>query len=272
MFSLSGHDLSTLPPERFLVWDLLRDTDPYYLNHQIFLVDYTAVEELRRNWVEWGFAKPSYVACTLFALSRVLQHHPLFNSYLREFPWVRLARYHGIDIAYTVEKPRTDGSPTLTLSVLRECGGLRFFDFCERLRLDKEAALEELGYHRTRRCFALIPNFLRMILFRLFCKPFPGIMRQIAGTVGFTSVGKDGVDFTTPLSPKTLTLSLGAVKERPMVRDGQVESRLSAYVTVTYDHRVADGRDCARFGQELRAFLEDEITTVVVESGKEATC
>jgi len=246
----------SLPVHRRLVWDLLRDTDPYYLNHQVVLVDFATVDGVRERLAAAGQPKPSYVAFVLYAMTRVLPRYPVFNSYLREFPWVRLARYRGIDIAYTVEKTGPDGSPLLTLSVLRACGDCRFDEFVRRLEGQKNQSLDELGYTRTRRLFAAIPNVLRMPLFRLCCKPFPAVMRSIAGTVGFTSVGKHGVDFTTPLSPKSMTVSLGAVRPRPMVVGGAVVPRQSAYVTFTYDHRVADGRDCAAFGDEVRRWLE----------------
>ena len=259
---MSGFELKPLSVQRHLVWDLLRDTDPYYLNHQIFLIDFTTVEKSRQLWADDGVDKPSYVACVLYGMTQVLPQFPVFNAYLREWPFVKLALYENIDIAYTTEKPDEEGKPILTLSMLRECGGLTFNEFLARFKKQKEASLEELKYRQTHKRFGLIPNFLRTPLFRLFCKPFPSVMRQIAGTVGFTSVGKDGVDFTTPLSPKSLTVSLGAVKKRPMAIDDEVIVRKSAYITLTYDHRVADGRDCARFGAKLRKFLEEDIASL----------
>ena len=257
---MSGFELKPLSVQRHLVWDLLRDTDPYYLNHQIFLIDFTTVDECRQSWADDGFEKPSYVASVLYGMTRILPDFPVFNAYLREWPLVRLALYENIDIAYTTEKPDDDGKPILTLSMLRDCGNLSFSDFLARFKEQKETSLEANQYRRTHKMFGLIPNFLRTPLFRLFCKPFPSIMRKIAGTVGFTSVGKDGVDFTTPLSPKSMTVSLGSVKKRPMARDDEVLVKNSAYITLTYDHRVADGRECARFGSNLRRFLEEEIS------------
>ncbi len=266
---MSGYELQPLSTQRFLVWDLLRDTDPYYLNHQIVLVDFTTVDEFRAQFASAGEEKPSYVACVLYAMTQVLPKYPVFNAYLREWPWVRLALYENMDIAYTTEKEGPEGKPILTLSMLRNCGELSFSEFNARFNEQKTASLEELGYRRTHQLFGLIPNFLRMTLFRLFCKPFPNIMRRIAGTVGFTSVGKHGVDFTTPLSPKSLTLSLGSVKKRPVVSGDDVVSRQSAYITLTYDHRVADGKDCASFGADIRQFLEVTIKDIEAKEVKD---
>jgi pyruvate/2-oxoglutarate dehydrogenase complex dihydrolipoamide acyltransferase (E2) component len=255
---LAGYELTPLSPQRLLVWDLLRDTDSYYLNHQVFLVDFTAVEELRTRFAKRGLPRPSYVACTLFAMSRVIPGHPVFNSYLREFPLTRLALFQGVDVAYTLEKFHPDGSSVLSLSILQHCDSWSFAQFLERFRQEKEAGLENLGYYRILRMFLLIPRFVRMFLFKLFCKPFPGVMRRIAGTVAFTSVGKHGVDFTTPLSPKSLCVSLGAVARRAVVSNDAVRPATSAYLTLTYDHRVADGRHCAKLGNDLKRSLEVE--------------
>jgi len=256
---LGGFEYSLLQGHRRLVWDLLRDTDAYYLNHHVILVDFTAIETVRDAYEAASLPKPSYVALGLYTLASVLPHHPHFNSYLRVYPFTRVARYAGIDIAYTLEKAGASGETILSLSVLKNCEVYSFGEFLKQFQGQKDATLEELGYHRTHRFFLAIPGFLRTLLFRILCKPFPGIMRRIAGTVGFTSVGKWGTDITTPLSPKTMTLSLGCIRRRPMERDGELKLVSSAYVTLTYDHRVADGRDCARFGAQIKEFLESEI-------------
>lgn len=258
-------ELVPLSPHRLLVWDLLRDTDGYYLNHHVFLVDFTTVESLRERLAGQGARKPSYVALTLFAMSRVVPRHRVFNSYLRTFPLTRLALFEGVDIAYTLEKIGHDGQPVLSLSILERCDELGLAGFLEEFERRKRAPLAGLEYHRVLRTFLAVPAFLRVALFKLFCKPFPATMRKIGGTVAFTSVGKHGVDITTPLSPKSLCVSLGAVRERPLVREGRVVAAPSAYVTLTYDHRVADGRDCARLGSDLKRFMETGLGDLSLE-------
>ena len=257
------YDLKPLSTQRHLVWDLLRDTDPYYLNHQIILVDFTAIDENRTKFVEAGLPKPSYVAYVIYALTRVLLNYPVFNAYLREWPFTRLAYYKNIDVAYAVEKEDSNSESVLTLGMLRNSENLSFDEFLTLFNEQKNSKLEEMGYARTLSLLAMIPTFLRTTLFRLFCKPFPKIMRSIAGTVAFTSVGKYGVDFTTPLSPKSLTVSLGSVKKRPLVVEDQVEARQTAHITFTYDHRVADGSECASLANELRSFLEEDVAVIM---------
>lgn len=238
------------------MWDLLRDTDGYYLNHHVLLVDFTEVERLRERSSARGEPKPSYVACVLHAMSRVLPRHPVFNSYLRTFPTPKLALYDAVDIAFTVEKRDGDRGEAVLLHVLRDSGSLPLAAIAAHLRELSARPLSEMPYLPTYRAFLAIPSFLRMALFRLLCKPFPERMRQIGGTCAFTSVGREGTDFTMPLSPKSLTVSLGRVATRPFAAEGGLDARRCAHLTLTYDHRVADGNACARLGQDLKRFLE----------------
>ena len=43
----------------------------------------------------------------------------------------------------------------------------------------------------------------------------------------------------------------------PVVRDGTIVPRLLLPLTLTFDHRVADGADGARFAAEIVALLEN---------------
>lgn len=250
------HTLTKLSPQRNLVCDLLRDTDCYYLNHHIFMVDFSGIEKIRQDLTEQGQKAPSFVAFTLFALAETLSDYPVFNSYLRDFPLRRLALYRGVDIAYTALKTDLTGSRQLTLSILEQCQNMCFRDFHDKYMNQCNSSLEGLGFYKILKLFALIPDSLRFALFRLFCKPFPSVMRKIGGTVAFTSVGKYGVDITTPLSPKSLTLSLGAIKPRVIESEGKPCVKMAGYITLTYDHRIADGAECASLGNAIRHFME----------------
>ncbi|HBC76791.1 MAG: hypothetical protein A2008_11985 [Candidatus Wallbacteria bacterium GWC2_49_35] len=253
---MKNYRLEKLSPDRRLVWDLLSDTDSYYLNHQIILIDFCAVEKARAGAAANGSVRPSYTAFMFYAISRALPRFPAFNSYLRGFPSAKLAFYKDIDICFTMEREKKNGGKYVALSILKNCEHKTFSaingDFCAL----KSADYEKTDSYRNRSLFLRIPNFIRMLLFRLFYKPFPSKMREIAGTCAFTSVGKYGVDFTTPLSPKSMTFSLGRVRERPAAVNGSIEARLSAYVTLTYDHRIADGAECAALGSLVKEIIE----------------
>jgi pyruvate/2-oxoglutarate dehydrogenase complex dihydrolipoamide acyltransferase (E2) component len=76
----------------------------------------------------------------------------------------------------------------------------------------------------------------------------PGELR--GGTFTITSAGKAAGLFVTPLinHPEVAILGIHRIDERPVVRDGEVVVRRMGNVSVTFDHRVIDGKRAADFG------------------------
>lgn len=249
------HELRPLDHERYLVWDLLRETDPYYLNHHLFDVDFGAIEADRCRRRQDRRPVPSFVAYALAAYGRVLDRHRILNSYLRLWPRTRLAVYDRVDVALTIER-EADGRRIVLLSLLTDAGHRSVDEIHAFLQHRRTAPLADLPEYDSYRRMLRIPAWCRWHLFQLVVKPFPGWMQQLVGTTAFTSIGRFGTTLTTPLSPRTVTMSLGRVEPRPRAHDGAVTIRPSAWVTLTYDHRVVDGAEIARAGDEVRDWLE----------------
>ena len=70
------------------------------------------------------------------------------------------------------------------------------------------------------------------------------------GTFTVTSAGKAAGLFVTPLinHPEVAILGIHRIEERPVARDGEVVVRRMGNVSVTFDHRVIDGKRAADFG------------------------
>ncbi|MBF0544612.1 MAG: 2-oxo acid dehydrogenase subunit E2 [Candidatus Riflebacteria bacterium] len=247
-----------LGSDRYLVWDLLRETDPYYLNHHLFDVDFSRIENIRIKRKNEGKSVPSYVSLAMTAYAKALYQFPRLNSYLRLYPFTRLAIYQDVDISFTVERDWL-GKRIVLLAVLPTAQNLSFDEVHEFLKKRHSAPLEELDEFARYKRLLKIPVFLRWRLFQLFIKPFPELLRQLVGTTAFTSIGRFGTTLTTPLSPRTCTMSLGKVEMRPRYVKGSIEGRLSAWLTLTYDHRVSDGAEIARMGDWLKNLIENEL-------------
>jgi len=78
------------------------------------------------------------------------------------------------------------------------------------------------------------------------------------GTFTVTSAGKAAGLFTTPLvnHPEVAILGVYRIADRPVVRDGEVVARRMGNVSVTFDHRVIDGKRAAEFGLAVIGRLE----------------
>jgi pyruvate dehydrogenase E2 component (dihydrolipoamide acetyltransferase) len=79
------------------------------------------------------------------------------------------------------------------------------------------------------------------------------------GTFTITNVGPIGGTALIPAInyPEVAILGMGRVQEKPVVRDGQVVIRKMLPLTLSFDHRVADGADAARFVSEMVRELSD---------------
>jgi 2-oxoglutarate dehydrogenase E2 component (dihydrolipoamide succinyltransferase) len=83
------------------------------------------------------------------------------------------------------------------------------------------------------------------------------------GTFTLTNTGSRGALFDTPIinQPQVAILGLGAVVKRPMVVKGDdggesIAIRSMVYLGLSYDHRIVDGADAARFLVTLKERLE----------------
>jgi pyruvate dehydrogenase E2 component (dihydrolipoamide acetyltransferase) len=85
------------------------------------------------------------------------------------------------------------------------------------------------------------------------------------GTFTLTNVGAIGGINAIPTInyPEVAILATGRVQEKPVVRDGQIVIRKMLPVTLTFDHRVIDGADAARFVTALVRRLSEPLSLLV---------
>ena len=75
-----------------------------------------------------------------------------------------------------------------------------------------------------------------------------------------SSLGGIGGTHFTPIinPPEVAVLGVSRAIERPdLRRNGELEPRLICGLSLSYDHRVIDGADAARFTTRLREVLSD---------------
>jgi pyruvate dehydrogenase E2 component (dihydrolipoamide acetyltransferase) len=78
------------------------------------------------------------------------------------------------------------------------------------------------------------------------------------GVFSVSNLGSLGVDRFTALvnPPEAAILAMGRVRDRVVARDGKAEVRPVVTLTLSVDHRVADGADAARFLDDVAKRLE----------------
>lgn len=194
-------------------------------------VDVTAIDRLR-NKAKASFearegVKLSFLPFFAIATCEALKQHPVVNASVDGEEII----YHGAEhLGIAVDTDRG-----LLVPVIRDAGDLnmggiarKIADVASRTR-DNKISPDELG----------------------------------GGTFTITNTGSRGALFDTPIinQPQVAILGLGSVVKRPMVVKGAdggetIAIRSMVYLALSYDHRIVDGADAARFLTTLKERLE----------------
>ncbi len=190
--------------------------------------DFTQLNALRKKFAaayEKKRAKLTLTPFVLKALVETLKKHPIFNSSLDEAAnEIVLKEYFHIGIAVDTEQG-------LIVPVIRDV------DKKSMLELVKE--LEQLAQKARDR--------------KVTAEELKG------GTFTISNQGAIGGAHFTPIvnKPQVAILGLGRGALKPVVRDGKVVVRMMTPLGLSYDHRVIDGGEAARFIVDLVAALQD---------------
>jgi pyruvate dehydrogenase E2 component (dihydrolipoyllysine-residue acetyltransferase) len=94
------------------------------------------------------------------------------------------------------------------------------------------------------------------------------------GTFTISNQGGIGGGYFTPIihTPEVAILGLGRAEIKPVVRSGKIEEAMLLPLSLSYDHRVIDGANAARFirdlAEELGNFKEDEVKPEAEENAQ----
>ena len=194
-------------------------------------VDVTKIARLRdkakANFEAREGVKLSFLPFFAVAVCEALKQHPVVNSSIDGDNIV----YHGAEhLGVAVDTERGLLVPVIHNAGDLNMGGIarKIADLAARTR-DNKVTPDELG----------------------------------GGTFTLTNTGSRGALFDTPIinQPQSAILGLGAVVKRPMVVKGAdggetIAIRSMVYLALSYDHRIVDGADAARFLVTLKDRLE----------------
>ena len=190
--------------------------------------DITALTELRKKYAPLYEKKSVRLTLTSFALKaavEVLKKHPIFNASLDEAAnQIVYKQYYHIGLAVDTEQG-------LIVPVIRDVDKKSMFD------LSREVT-ELAGKARDRKI---------------------GLEELKGSTFTISNQGGIGGAHFTPIinKPDVAILGLGRGGLKPVVKQDKIELRTMMPVALSYDHRLIDGGNAARFTVDLvKAFEE----------------
>jgi pyruvate dehydrogenase E2 component (dihydrolipoamide acetyltransferase) len=190
--------------------------------------DITALEAFRQKHHAEGREHDAQLTLTTFVLKAVvaaLKHHPRFNASVdHDNGELVLKHYYHLGVAVDTERG-------LIVPVLRDVDRKSVWDLAA-----------ELGQLTARTRAGKVER------------------EELHGaTFTITNIGSLGGTGMVPIInyPEVAILGLARARQEPVVIDGAIAPRLILPLSLTFDHRIADGADAARFITDLVRDLED---------------
>lgn len=230
--------------------DAIRSFAPVHLDTE---VDMSRIVADRAQAKEQG-GRRSVVGYVVVAAGRVLTKHPEANAAVQGRIRPRVARYPFVHAKVTLDRT-LGGSRVVLATVVPNVHEATLADVQDHLDRTRDADADhgpEFAAIRAVHRAPLPPAFLR---FRRAVRDLR-LRPLLTGTVAVTSLGHRDVDGFYSVGGTTVTLGVGRVVERPVVRDGHVVVAPVLRLSLTFDHRVIDGAEAADVLTDLKQELE----------------
>ncbi|MDB1089348.1 2-oxo acid dehydrogenase subunit E2 [Streptomyces sp. ACA25] len=195
----------------------------------------------------------SVVTYVVQAVGRVLDRHPDANAACSGGPRPRRIRYPFVDVKLTMDR-ESAGTRVVLTSVLPDAdrASRSFLQHrIDRLRAGDPATMPEFAGARA---LQRLPFPAGRLAFTLAGRL--GRRHRHLGTVAVTSLGHRRVQRFFSTGGTALTIGVGRITPRPVVRDGTVTVTPVLPLSLTFDHRVLDGALAADVLDDLAETLE----------------
>ncbi|MEG1418791.1 MAG: 2-oxo acid dehydrogenase subunit E2 [Oscillospiraceae bacterium] len=183
-------------------------------------LDCTKLMKLRKD-VSY---KPSVTSVLAFATAQILKKHDIFNASWGDGTYIEMHDQIGLGIA-------ADTSKGLVVPVIHDAGSLELKGIHEALEIIKEKSQKG--------------NF--------------SIDEITGGTFTISNLGMYNITSFKALVnfPQAAILALSKIAERPIITNGKVTSAMIMRITLSIDHRIADGAAGAEFLCDLAELIKN---------------
>lgn len=222
-------------------------------------VDLEAIERVR---AAARAARPTYSAFMIKALGLAMRDFPYANRRLYR-PWwpfarLRLQQFEACDVSVAVEREHPGVEVATSVEIVRDADSAPLEAIMRRLQavVTGEGA-GDMNWPAYRALVTRCPVWLTRLLVQLLPLRIPAAWARWRGAAAIvSSPAKYGVDAVIGAWASPVGLSFGLVRDRAVVRDGQVVARRTVHVSLNFDRRVMAGAQAARFFRRVLDHLE----------------
>jgi len=187
--------------------------------------------EKKKDLAEKGI-RLSYMPFIIKAVALALKRHKALNSKL-DLPNNRVIYQKFYNIGFATDTP--DG---LMVPVIKDADRKSIIEIAQAITdLSERARDRKIGLDEIKGGTFSITNY-----------------GSIAGTYGVPVINY----------PEVAIIGIGRIKQEPVVRDGEIVIGHILPLSMSFDHRIVDGADAARFIKDIMAMLNDPLTMLMM--------
>ncbi|MBC7385313.1 MAG: 2-oxo acid dehydrogenase subunit E2 [Cryobacterium sp.] len=204
-----------------------------------------------------------------YVLGKMFAKYPEINCLIRGG---RLYPRLTADICFVVGSGKTGGEEDLAGHVVRSADQAGVVRIAEELTpgalLIRQG--KDITFRGIKQYIGIFPGWIRGPLVNLadfilhglnLWSPILGFAKDSFGSAMLTSVGSLDIEFAIPRiypqSRNVMMVSVGAVREKPVVRNGKVVVGKVLKIVFVADHRIVDGLHAAYLLKEFQAWFEN---------------
>jgi pyruvate/2-oxoglutarate dehydrogenase complex dihydrolipoamide acyltransferase (E2) component len=206
------------------------------------------------------------------ALALALRDFPYANQRISRRIWLPLARarlqmFDHCDIAVAVERDIPGVESAAFVDIIRDANEKSLFEITMWLSdLSKSDTQTNEQWKQFSGVITRFPTWVALLLVRL---PYfvPRLWDRYRGAAALvTSPAKYGVDTVTACWSWPVGVSFGLVKDRPLVKDGQIKACPTFNLICNFDRRIMAGAQAGRFFAAIVKNLEAAKSTLAETS------
>ena len=244
------------PRLRNFILDIMAEGRRKNIIHLMFEVD---IVELRRHLARYNEEtgqRISLTTCIAKLLASTIDEDRSMHAYRQGKS--KLILFDEIDLSVMIEHDTPEG-PLPVVSIVRAANRKSMNEMHQELKAAKGARLGENGpMSALEKRFFELPSLLRRLVW-FFVRRDPNLFKQLAGTVGVTSIGMhtSGPAVLIPITPMTLTLAIGSTGKKTVLENGSPVEREIIQLNLSADHDIIDGAPLVRFADRFKKKIEN---------------
>ncbi len=247
------HQRLPFPRSRNLILDIMREGRRKNIIHALFEADITNFQRLR---AEQKDRSPTVTAFVSHCFCQTLGDDLAMQAYRSTFGH-HLVIFDEVDLVVLIEQ-EMEGAQMPWTKTIRAANHLNLAAFSAAMKTVKEEPPARTQKERYIHWLMRQPGWFRRLNWML-SRHSPFFHKFSSGTVAVTSMGMftQGRALVLPITPMTLTLSIGAIDQQWVEEAGQLVCRDRISLNLSADHDVIDGAPLMRFVDAMKKRLAD---------------